>query len=533
MFRHRTLLLVALSALAASFAMGQLSRSSRQIPIGNSDFNGFARIDKMFYGLPLGNGRKADMFFKFTTDPRYEPKYMGAFWTIPFFDSSVIKTGPARYVWRSPNHGTYTFNKAAKADKGFDETYILNTTGNWKLNVGKGEILISEASDAKSRYLFRDGRLVSFCAGDGADSFRISYDSKGYPLSVYNVTKHAEAVKFNYGAERELAGISFPAEKKSVLITYAPCSVYGENGEIARGLKSASSITFLDGRRETYLYRGEGRKTRKAMARGGKEASAEVTVNRFLQKLGEGGEGFIDWDAESGLIMSDSGGEYEICNPLFDLRNPDSNGKISRSFGSNTKESRISYKKPECEYAQIWDYSSRSAIKITQDPNTGGQTRTSYIGNPGKASMKVRKIEKKFAGDRDWSLARSKMYDENGNLIREIDGDGNLKTWDSYVTNEYIRKVEKFNGTIVQDRKIIKQNGDEEVLLYEENGDILFFCYSYNAATKIYSLTHKKNGDFVYYKEYSNKWNESFLTYLKDGKGEYFFEKGKRIIDKR
>lgn len=521
-----------LLVLNASTAISQLVRSSRQIPIGNSDSNGFVRMDKMFYNLPLGNGRKADMFFKLTTDPCYDPKYMGTYWTIPFFDSSVIKTAPARYVWKSPNHGTYTFNKSAKTDKSFEETYVLNTTGKWKLNVSKGEILICDITDLKSRYVFRDGKLSQFCWGDGADTFRLSYNARGYPLSVYNVSKNTESVRFNYNSERELAGIYFPSEKKSVLIAYAPFSVYGENGDIVRGVRTVSSITFLDGRNETYQYKHEVRKRRNYLTKGGKEGSAEVSVNKFLQKNGDGGEGFVEWDAESGLIMSDSGGEYKVCNLLFDTRNPDSSGKIRRSLGVNNVESRISYKKPEYKYAQEWGYSSSCAIKTTQDPDTGEETRTSYIGSPGKASMKVRKIEKRLSGEKDWNLTLSKMYDENGNLVREIDSDGNIRSWDYEVSNQYIRKIEKFNGRIVQDRKTIKQNGNEEVLFYEENGDVLFFCYSYDAASKIYSLIHKKNGDFVYYKEYSNRWDESFLTYLRDLSGEYFFEKGKRILKK-
>lgn len=533
MFRAFKVGLICFSlVLNASTAVSQLIRSSRQIPIGNSDSNGFVRMDKMFYNLPLGNGRKADMFFKLTTDPRYEPKYMGAYWTIPFFDSSVIKTAPSRYVWKSPNYGTYTFNKSAKADKGFEETYVLNTTGKWKLGVAKGEILVWDITDLKSRYVFRDGKLSQFCWGNGADTFRISYNGKGYPLSLYNISKGADAVRFNYNTERELAGIYFPSEKKSVLIAYAPFSICGENGDVMRGVRMVSSITFLDGRRESYQYAGEGRKSRNYLTKGGKEESAEVSVNKFLQKNGDGGEGFVEWDAESGLIMSDSGGEYKVCNPLFDTRNPDSSGKITRSLGVNNVESRISYKKPEYKYAQEWGYSSSRAIKTTQDPDTGEETRTSYIGSPGKASMKVRKIEKRLSGEKDWNLTLSKMYDENGNLVREIDSDGNIRSWDYEVSNQYIRKIEKFNGRIVQDRKTIKRNGDEEVLWYEENGDILFFRYSYDATSKIYSLIHKKNGDFVYYKEYSNKWNESFLTYLKDQKGEYFFEKGKRILKK-
>ena len=246
MFRAFKVGLICFSlVLNASTAVSQLIRSSRQIPIGNSDSNGFVRMDKMFYNLSLGNGRKADMFFKLTTDPRYEPKYMGAYWTIPFFDSSVIKTAPSRYVWKSPNHGTYTFNKSAKADKGFEETYVLNTTGKWKLGVAKGEILVWDITDLKSRYVFRDGKLSQFCWGNGADTFRISYNGKGYPLSLYNISKGADAVRFNYNTERELAGIYFPSEKKSVLIAYAPFSICGENGDVMRGARMVSSITFL------------------------------------------------------------------------------------------------------------------------------------------------------------------------------------------------------------------------------------------------------------------------------------------------
>ena len=78
--------------LITPLSYGQFSRSMRQIPIGNSDYNGFARMDKVFYNMPLGDGREADFFFKFTSDPRMEPKYMGMYWSIPFFDTKVYKT---------------------------------------------------------------------------------------------------------------------------------------------------------------------------------------------------------------------------------------------------------------------------------------------------------------------------------------------------------------------------------------------------------------------------------------------------------
>ena len=79
-----------------SFA--QLSRSQKQIPIGNSDYNGFARMDRIFYEMPMGNALNADFFFKFSTDPRQEPGYMGAYWTIPFFNSNAVKISGTRYI---------------------------------------------------------------------------------------------------------------------------------------------------------------------------------------------------------------------------------------------------------------------------------------------------------------------------------------------------------------------------------------------------------------------------------------------------
>lgn len=67
------------------FVFAQVLRYFGQIPVGNSDTNGFVRIDKGFCDIPLEDESSAELFFKFSTDPRMESKYMGACWTIPFF----------------------------------------------------------------------------------------------------------------------------------------------------------------------------------------------------------------------------------------------------------------------------------------------------------------------------------------------------------------------------------------------------------------------------------------------------------------
>lgn len=454
-----------------SFA--QLSRSLKQIPIGNSDYNGFARMDRIFYEMPMGNALNADFFFKFSTDPRQEPGYMGAYWTIPFFNSNAVKISGTRYVWKSPNHGTYTFNKIQVADKGFKETYVLNTTGKWKLNIAKDDtILIQNTDDIKSKYTLKDARLVSFCAGENCDFFRISYNGRKFPRFIYNVSKHVIEIEFVYGKDGLLSGIVFPRKKRSLFITYGTCNVLASDGitKLGGGLKSVASIVFPDGSKEEYEYSSEpSYKHRKYLTKKNVVRSVGVPTNKLVQTTGEKTDkAFIEWDAMTGLIISDSGGEYAIRNPLFDKYNLEYNDNailMDRKRGRPTQESRISYKKPEYNYPEIWDYSIRNAVKVTQDPRTGEQTRISYIGNPGSSSMKIRKIEKKLACEKDWKMLLTKTYDDKGNLIREIDGLGNLKEF-LYDDNNIISI--KRNGAELYSMKYLVDGMKYEEEMFED-----------------------------------------------------------------
>ena len=308
-------------------------------------------------------------------------------------------------------------------------------TGKLKLNIAKdNSICIENLDDTKNRYLLKNGRLVSFCEGKDADTFRISYENGNRPRSVYNVGKNLTEMEFAYNKEGFLSKIVFPNDKKALFVTYGECDTLADDGITKQGklLKSISSITFADGNKEEYKYSAERNKKSRTILTNKKETNtfADVPINRFEQRIGEDNKGFIEWDATTGIIVSDSGGEYAVRNPIFDKYSTeygDDYFVTSRKREIKTKESRISYKKPENKYAEIWDYSLKTAVKIEQNPLTGEQTRTSYIGNTGNASMKVRKIEKKLPNENDWQMILSKIYNENGNIIREIDGSGNLK----------------------------------------------------------------------------------------------------------
>lgn len=105
----------------------------------------------------------------------------------------------------------------------------------------------------------------------------------------------------------------------------------------------------------------------------------------------------------------------------------------------------------------MWDYSLRTAIKIEQNPHTGEQTRTSYIGTPGNASMKIRKIEKRISNKTNWSIISTRIYNNNGNIIRENYGNGNIKEFIYDKKNQHIKTID--NGKLIYKNSDANGNG--------------------------------------------------------------------------
>lgn len=473
-------------------AFGQIFHLPSQMPVGNSDMNGFARLDREFYEMPLGNDQSTRLFFRFSTDPRQEPKYMGAYWSIPFFDSQISKTANNKYRWITPNLQTYTFNKIQKPDKGYKETYILNTNGSWKLHLTRNnDFLIESTEDTANRYTFKKDKLVAFCNGTKADLFKIFYNNKGAPISVYNANKNTTEMEFTYGKEGLLAKIGFPKNKKALLIAYDTCDTFAEDGtKQGKILKSVSSIAFEDGETEEYKYSAETRqKDREILTyKEDENAYTKIPVNKFERKIGKDNKGFIEWDATTGIIVSDSGGTYAIRNPMFDKHNPEYGEAYFTSIRKREMrsiEAKISYKKPENKYAESWEYNINRAVKITQNPDTGEQTRTSYIATPGKASMKIRKIEKRTPDERVWKIYTIRLYDNKGNAIREIDELENI--------NEFFYNKNGIHCKTLRNGKLIYQKPD------------------FNSKNGIISMQETANGNTII-KEISNNNIDVYLV---------------------
>ena len=82
--------------------------------------------------------------------------FIGLYWSIPFFNSKVIKLTKTRYEWQSPNLEVYTFNKVKKSEKVHEEKYSLNTNGKWILHpLRNGDINVVDAKDPSRFYLYK------------------------------------------------------------------------------------------------------------------------------------------------------------------------------------------------------------------------------------------------------------------------------------------------------------------------------------------------------------------------------------------
>ena len=216
-----------------------------------------------------------------------------------------------------------------------------------------------------------------------------------------------------------------------------------------------------------------------------------MPINKIEQKHDKA-IGYIEWDASTGVVVSDSGGEYAVYNPIRDKFNVEyMNPKNIESRKPNkiAKDAIIAYKKPEYKYAEMWGYDARTAIKIKQNPQTGELTRIYYIGG-GKAEGRPRKTEKKAYGATEWKTVKTRFYNANGDLIRESDLEGNVR---EIFYNEKSEKVKTvLNGETIYEMKHLPDGKIEILKKDESNGEmtqkIIFADGKYVVKTKLASV---------------------------------------------
>ena len=512
--------------LGYSIANAQLKHYRlAQIPIGNSDFNGFATIDIDLFSFDIGDELSADVYLKFQSNPRAEPKSFGLFWSMPFAESRLVQKSKTRYYFYPPNNGLYPFILDLNKPKGCEAFYRSIGTKRLTLTIFKdGKAKIERVSDPNCFYEFKNSRLIRFKPSKDHDEFRISYDYKGNPISYRNITKKHNVAEFSYKDGLVTRIVLNNDKKQTYHISYVPCD------ELQSGSKTIAEIRFPNGSTTSFKYnRAKDAKRNILLTSGGIITTPFTRINR-IEMNNAGTISWLEWESSTGFIVADNGGEYAVKNPFLDPLNPDYKNKsitTKRERWNETMDSTILYNKHGKKYPEMWGYDRNGAVKIVQNSNTGEKRRTSYIGAPGPAYMKSRKVEKMLPGQTIWQNEIYRVYDSDGRIIRETQP--NALSIFSY-DKEGMQTRENFsNGSLVS--KVLSKNGNRiKSIFFSENGKKVETVYGKRDGLNFIEVF--ENGKFIESKSYYKNWDESTLAYAKSTDGtESFYNYTKHGVE--
>ena len=443
-YRFRVVLLIfVFVSLFYGQLLGQLARGTQQIPIGNSDFNGFVRVDHMLSRITFSDGTIADLFLKFSTNPTSEKKYLGRFWSIPFFESHIKEISSQKIIWKTPSNNFLVFKKDTIASKKERKNiYILSTNESWRLEQQNKDIIITHKLDCERKFLYKNGRLIRFSTGKNGDTIDIKYN-KEFPIALLNTTKNELILSCTY-KNNLISSIHILPASKNIFIEYTKLA---SNANLTEYLITGLNFSYQSPLYFKYKWNLKQEK-RKILTNYGLEV-VSIPVNLFTQYTTH--QKFeITWDNSTGLIVADSNGAYALQTPLVDQHAPEYNTteiKNARSRNRLAYKSLIEYYRKDTPYPEVWGYDTVNLIKIRQNPYDGIKQRISFIGRHGNLYMKVRKIEQQHPHS-TWQMLSSNFYNNDGRLIRSIDSQGNITEYN--YSNLDLTRIIKNGETIFE-----------------------------------------------------------------------------------
>ena len=504
----------------------QTERSIRQIPVGNSDKNGFARMDIPLYQIDC-NGESLDIYIKFSSNPEIDFSYLGKFWSIPFFESILLQSNKDKYIWKSPNNGEYIFIKNKNRSNSENPEYLLHGRASWVLtiNSNKGAI-ITNSENNTIFYKFKSGYLYEFRPVANAPILRIKYDAKFNPLLLRDITNSKDLLLISYQDSR-ISKISRVNTKEDIIFQYDIFHIYNRNMQKEKYNLLSKAIFANSSSKFQVDYSGIGKINRQILA---KDYSQKTDVTCIGNKIGyslgdKGMNQFIRWDACTGIMIDDDGGTYAIYNPYYDKQNNeyfDKKHLTDRSLGRGSIHTAVSYLKKDAKFDKLYAYNKRAAVRTYRDAQTGIYTRKSYIGGNGLAFMKLRKVEERFPNTTNWSTNFSRVYDSKGYKIRDVSGNGDI--------TEYVRDKGGLLLRVMHNGELVQQNdfknGKLSKCIQIQNG--IKKEENYNPETG-QLLTVFENGNLIQENLYDNegrlkseKYSDSETRYYY--KGKHFYE---------
>ena len=428
---------------------------ARDNRLGNADSYGFVRIVRTLGELPLGDGRAFPMHLVFSSNPKREPGAFGPYWHMPLFDSTVVQFDQYKLYWDGPDEFRHFFILDRQADARRSEKVFIHRGQQWRATIDRrGDILIEAIERPNWYYRYRDGRLEEFRLGEGSSAYRIAYSNRGHPLYITDASTNRRVFEITYRGGTDPERVTIGDQR--VYVEMGDGDLTAPDGQTSyrnfrvrflRSLQLEGEIV------EQFEYTKGSAHPRTipehVNAEGIKiaEKLIQVAVNRMsVRAEAEGAsENFVQWEAQSGFILADSGASYTIINASWDPLNPRADNHVA------PRSVRIE-RQPAEGPSQLWAYDWRSGVRTYTDLATGDLMRRTYIMSGGNAHLKLRKRES-FKDGR-WVLDSQNSYDSRGRLVRAIRG-ANVRTWIREGSRDGSEVFEYLNDELVKISKYV------------------------------------------------------------------------------
>ena len=409
--------------------------------IGNSDANGYAYIEKRLNDFK--DEITVDLIFSTDPEINFETN-IGAYWYIPIMSTHVFDSGNGYITWVAPTTKKVFFKKEGKSEK------LTDRSKAWTCILNENSITISSL-DTSTCFIYKSGRLHSAQINNNYYKF---YYSQSKLTKIHKNNDLYASLSY---LKSYISSIYFPITSSKYSFKYTVTGI-NEFPLLIKVLKNDKSIF------ELKYSKGVAEKNNDNYFNDKVKINIPTDIYRITISTSTSvySNHWIEWDAASGVLSKDSFGVYCIG-----------------SYIKNKNISYIAYKSNFLDHPEVVIMDYANAVKTYQNPYDGIMTKTSYVGAPGKSYMRIRKKEVRSNKSDKWNFIFSRMYDNNGRLIREINNKNEIKEWrypndkDNGIYSEIVNGItvksrEFKSGKIFKEMQLI--NGDIYELIYLDKG---------------------------------------------------------------
>lgn len=450
-----------------------LDLEPRSNKLANANQFGYARIVKELGAWHTDTGQPVPINLIFESDPNLEPGVFGPGWKLPLFASTAFLKDADAVAWVGPDEYRRFFRRdlAPKDDSRSRETLYGHQAGEWLSKVDKRDnrITISNLDDPELVYVYEDGRLEEFCMGAGTPVYHIDYNSRGYPRRVISDPGRQTVFEIEYlgsTPERVIIGNS------KIIVDMGDGDWTAPDGRSDYKdyrVKFLRALDYGDEQvvRFTYL-KGDEPKKRQVQTPSQQDPKKLIPkqltlpVNRLLLSSSGGTESWVEFEARSGFITKDSGGDYSVSNAAYDPHQEGENkrGRISPGLV------RLERMPKDGSPKQLWSKYWQNGIETYSEPD-GTLVRKIWMRGVGPAYGKLRKVERQVTlnnGKVQWVTSELRSYNSNGRLMRLNDINGDYTEINLY-TNYMLDSTDLLD--------MIRKIGNAKIIQHNENGDLI------------------------------------------------------------